>query len=77
MISASLTLISILVCAAFTHANEPRTRVAIPHENVVRPSDFLLLHGNGVKEPEHITEMVRKSRGVPDYRLQDNVEWGN
>lgn len=41
---------------------------AIPSENVVRSSDFLLLHGNGVKEPEHITEMVRKTRGVTGYR---------
>lgn len=41
---------------------------AIPRENVVRSSDFLLLHGNGVKEPERIVEMVRKTRGVPGYR---------
>lgn len=41
---------------------------AIPRENVVRSSDFLLLHGNGVKEPERITEMVRQTRGVPGYR---------
>ncbi len=41
---------------------------AIPRENVVRSSDFLLLHGNGVKEPDRITEMVRKTRDVPGYR---------
>ncbi|MFM9964596.1 MAG: hypothetical protein ACKV2Q_25615 [Planctomycetaceae bacterium] len=41
---------------------------AIPRENVVRSSDFLLLHGNGVKEPERITEMVRQTRDVPGYR---------
>lgn len=41
---------------------------AIPRENVVRSSDFLLLHGNGVKEPERITEMVRRTRNVPGYR---------
>jgi hypothetical protein len=40
----------------------------IPKENVVRASDFLLLHGNGVKEPEKIAEMVRKTRAVPGYR---------
>jgi hypothetical protein len=40
----------------------------IPHENVVRASDFLLLHGNGVKEPTRIAEMVRKTRAVPGYR---------
>lgn len=41
---------------------------AIPTENVVRSSDFLLLHGNGVKEPARIGEMVRQSRQVPGYR---------
>ncbi len=41
---------------------------AIPRENVVKSSDFLLLHGNGVKQPEHIIEMVRKTRDVPGYR---------
>jgi hypothetical protein len=40
----------------------------IPKENVVRASDFLLLHGNGVKDPEKIAEMVRKTRAVPGYR---------
>jgi hypothetical protein len=40
----------------------------IPKENVVRASDFLLLHGNGVKEPAKIAEMVRKTRAVPGYR---------
>jgi len=41
---------------------------AIPRENVVRSSDFLLLHGNGVKDPQRIIEMVRQTRGVPGYR---------
>jgi hypothetical protein len=41
---------------------------AIPQENVVHASDFLLLHGNGVKNPERIAEMVRQSRQVPGYR---------
>lgn len=40
----------------------------IPRENVVRASDFLLLHGNGVREPSRIVEMVRKTRAVPGYR---------
>jgi hypothetical protein len=40
----------------------------IPRENVIRASDFLLLHGNGVKEPKNIAEMVRKTRAVPGYR---------
>ena len=37
---------------------------AIPGENVVRVSDFLLLHGNGVKEPARIGEMVRTTRAL-------------
>jgi hypothetical protein len=40
----------------------------IPGENVVRASDFLLLHGNGVKQPARIGEMVRQARAVPGYR---------
>lgn len=40
---------------------------AIPGENVVRASDFLLLHGNGVKEPARIAEMVRQTRAVAGY----------
>jgi CubicO group peptidase (beta-lactamase class C family) len=40
----------------------------IPKENVVRTSDFLLLHGNGVNEPARIAEMVRQTRKVPGYR---------
>ncbi|MCI0682505.1 MAG: hypothetical protein L0Y71_10395 [Gemmataceae bacterium] len=39
----------------------------IPKENVVRASDFLLLHGNGVKDPARIAEMVRLTRKVPGY----------
>jgi hypothetical protein len=40
---------------------------AIPVESIVRVSDFLLLHGNGVSQPEKIAEMVRKTRAVPGY----------
>lgn len=39
----------------------------IPKENVVRASDFLLLHGNGVSRPERIAELVRLTRAVPGY----------
>jgi hypothetical protein len=41
---------------------------AIPEENVVRSSDFLLLHGNGVKDPARITAMVQQTRTVPGYK---------
>jgi hypothetical protein len=40
----------------------------IPGERVVRVSDFLLLHGNGVGRPGRIAEMVRETRRVPGYR---------
>lgn len=39
----------------------------VPETNVVRVSDFLLLHGNGVSQPERIREMVRQTRSVPGY----------
>jgi hypothetical protein len=39
----------------------------IPKENVVRASDYLLLHGNGVREPARIAEMVRLTRQVAGY----------
>ncbi len=41
---------------------------AIPKSNVVKVSDFLLLHGNGAKEPQRITEMVQQTRNVDGYR---------
>jgi hypothetical protein len=41
---------------------------AIPKENVVRSSDCLLLHGNGVKDPARITEMIKQTRAVPGYK---------
>lgn len=40
---------------------------SIPKENVVRASDFLLIHGNGVSNPDRIAEMVRLTRKVPGY----------
>jgi hypothetical protein len=40
----------------------------IPLSNVVKSSDFLLLHGNGVEDPQHITEMVQQTRQVEGYR---------
>jgi len=40
----------------------------VSQENVVRASDFLLMHGNGVSDPKRIAEMVRQARAVPGYR---------
>ncbi len=39
----------------------------VPKENVVRASDFLLMHGNGVSNPKRIAEIVRQARAVPGY----------
>ncbi len=39
----------------------------VVEENVVRSADFLLMHGNGVKDPNRISEMVRQARAVPGY----------
>ena len=40
----------------------------IPPPNVVTVADFLLLHGNGVKEPDRIAQMVQRTRAVAGYR---------
>jgi hypothetical protein len=40
----------------------------VPKANVVRASDFLLLHGNGVNDPARIGAMVRETREVEGYR---------
>ncbi len=40
----------------------------IPCSNVVKSSDFILLHGNGVNNPERIAEMVELTRKVKGYR---------
>lgn len=40
----------------------------IPDESVVRAADFILLHGNGVHDPQGITEMAHKTREVAGYR---------
>lgn len=40
----------------------------IPSANVVQASDFVLLHGNGVTDPNRITEMVEQTRKVPAYQ---------
>ena len=40
----------------------------IPGTNVVHSADFLLLHGNGVKSPARIREMVRQTRALAGDR---------
>ena len=39
----------------------------VPPEDVVDASDFVLLHGNGVEDPDRIREMVRDVRELPSY----------
>ncbi|MBS1874760.1 MAG: hypothetical protein JSU00_16205 [Acidobacteria bacterium] len=41
---------------------------AIPLPNVVKAADFILMHGNGVKDPARIREMARQARAVEGYR---------
>jgi hypothetical protein len=40
---------------------------SIPLPNVVKSSDFILIHGNGVSDPAIITAMVNKTRKVEGY----------
>ena len=42
----------------------------VPQANVVEVSDFILLHGNGVKDPRRIEEMVAQSKMVEGYTDQ-------
>jgi len=41
---------------------------SIPTPNVVSAVDFLLIHGNGVGEPDRIAQMVKNTRNVTGYR---------
>jgi hypothetical protein len=40
----------------------------VPLPNVVKSSDFLLMHGNGVNDPKRIAQMVEEARHVEGYR---------
>jgi hypothetical protein len=46
---------------------------SVPTPNVVDVSDVVLLHGNGVTDPELIGEMVTRTRALPGYRGQPIV----
>jgi len=39
----------------------------LPSPAVVEASDFVLLHGNGVTNPDRIAEMVRQTRQLPGF----------
>ena len=45
----------------------------VPSDHVVRAADFVLLHGNGVKTPGRIGEMVRLTRQLPGYSTKPIV----
>jgi len=42
----------------------------IPLPNVVKASDFILIHGNGVSDPDKISDMVNKTRNVEGYTVK-------
>ncbi|MEM9328609.1 MAG: hypothetical protein AAGA85_23280 [Bacteroidota bacterium] len=39
----------------------------LPSPNVVEVVDYVLLHGNGVKEPSRIMEMVQQTKAMEEY----------
>ena len=45
----------------------------IPGAEVVKVSDFILIHGNGVGDPEKIVEMVQKTKQIKGYTPADTV----
>ncbi len=45
----------------------------IPDDPIAAVSDFILIHGNGVKEPDFIKEMVKQTKALPSYRGQPIV----
>ena len=40
----------------------------VPTPNVIKVSDFLLIHGNGASEPVKIQELIDKTRATEGYR---------
>ena len=42
----------------------------IPTDNIAQHADFLLLHGNGIGDPNRIRRMVDQTRALPSYRNQ-------
>jgi hypothetical protein len=45
----------------------------VPSGNVVKVSDYILFHGNGVSQPERIIQIVNEIRALPDYRTMPIV----
>ena len=40
----------------------------VPDDSVASASDFILMHGNGVTDPNRIAQMVDEARALPSYR---------
>jgi len=47
--------------------------MTVPSPNVVKASDFLLIHGNGSKNPEAIQTLIDNTKKVEGYRLMPIV----
>jgi len=45
----------------------------VPPDSLVNVVDFVLLHGNGVRDPARITQMVEETRQLPNYHGQPIV----
>jgi hypothetical protein len=45
----------------------------VPEDELTAPSDFILIHGNGVSDPERIRQMVDQVRSRKSYRDQPVV----
>ena len=45
----------------------------VPSDSLVQAVDFVLLHGNGVRDPARITQMVAETRKLQTYRGQPIV----
>jgi hypothetical protein len=45
----------------------------LPPDNVVAAADFVLMHGNGVGEPDGVRDLVRRCRATGAYRGQPIV----
>jgi hypothetical protein len=40
---------------------------ALPDEAIIRAADFVLLHGNGVHDPDNLAALIRRVRQSPAY----------
>ncbi|HCC72020.1 MAG TPA: hypothetical protein DEQ09_12850 [Bacteroidales bacterium] len=45
----------------------------LPGVNVIKASDVIFLHGNGIDNPDDIREMVRRLKVMPEYNAQPVV----